>query len=114
MDYYSKYLKYKNKYLELKGGQGNCIPLETALKPILESKDTNCKKIENVKKINYNEICNLNKVNNTNLKEELNKIQSKTQSPIKPNLSTKPDSPVKPGSNEYSKRLPFNLYTYEP
>jgi len=98
MDYYSKYLKYKNKYLELKGGQGNCIPLETALKPILESKDTNCIKIENVKKINYNEICNLNKVNNTNLQEEINKtkLPVKANSSVKSNSPVKPDSPIKP------------------
>jgi hypothetical protein len=77
MDYKNKYLKYKQKYIDLKnqsnfvqsdsykqkyialkGGQG-CKNLKDVLQPILESNDPKCKKIENVKNINYSEVCNI-------------------------------------------------------
>jgi hypothetical protein len=79
MDYYSKYLKYKQKYLELKGG-ADCVPIQNvlnSLNTVLNSEKKCSKKINEMKTIDYNNVCGFE---NSLAKENPTKSKSKKSS----------------------------------
>jgi len=109
MDYYSKYLKYKQKYLQLKGGS-DCIPIKTALNNVntVLNSDKKCsKKIKEMKTIDYNNVCGFE---NSIPKENPTKSKSKKSSQKPTSVTSKKSIELPPKKSD----LDTNIELYIP